>query len=97
MRQSLLLELLVGLDLAMSDLPASIWKRLPRERRGRIVIVLVQMALHRMREAAVAGEAPDEGGEPCPAPQRPDLRQDPSTPPGPSGDRVRPPIHGSAG
>jgi hypothetical protein len=27
----------------------------------------------------------------CPAPQRPDLRQDPSTPPGPSGDRVRPP------
>ena len=81
----------------MSDLPASIWERLPRERRGRIVIVLGQMALHRMREAAVAGEAPDEGGEPCPAPQRPDLRQDPSTPPGPSGDRVRPPIHGSAG
>jgi hypothetical protein len=63
---------------------------------ARIVIGL-QMGLDRMREAAVAGEAPDEGGEPCPAPQRPDLRQDPSTPPGPSGDRVRPPIHGSAG
>src|SRR5271163_5020284 len=45
----------VGLDLAMGDLPASIWKRLPHERRGRIVIVLEQMALHRMREAAVAG------------------------------------------
>ena len=46
----------VGLDLAMSDLPASIWERLPRERRGRIVIVLGLLALHRMREAAVAGE-----------------------------------------
>ena len=37
--------------------------------------LLGQMALHRMRDAKVA-----EGGEPCPAPQRPDLRQDPSTP-----------------
>jgi hypothetical protein len=43
---------------------------------ARIVIVVGQMALDRMREAAVAGEAPDEGGEPCPAPQRPDLRQE---------------------
>ena len=82
----------------MSDLPAAIWKRLPRERRGSIVIVLGQMALHRMCEAAVAGEAPDEGGEPCPAPQRPDLRQDPSTPLGPSGDWCKcPTIDGSAG
>ena len=34
----------------MSDLPASIWKRLPRERRGRIATLLGQMALHRMRK-----------------------------------------------
>ena len=40
---------LVGLDPAMSDLPASIWNMLPPERRGRIGTLLGQMALHRMR------------------------------------------------
>ena len=81
----------------MSDLPASIWKRLPRERRGGVATLLGQMALHRMRKAEIAEETPDDGGEPCPAPQRPRLRQDPATPPGPSGDRLRPPVDGSAG
>jgi len=51
----------------MSDLRASIWKRLPRERRGRIATLLGQMALHRVRDAEVAQEAPDEGHKPCPA------------------------------
>ena len=48
----------------MSDLPALIWKRLPRERRGRIATMLGQMALHRMRMAEIAEETPDDAGEP---------------------------------
>ena len=35
----------VGLDPAMSDLPASVWKMLPRERQGSRAALLGQMAL----------------------------------------------------
>src|SRR5208283_3226908 len=79
----------------MSDLPASIWNMLPPERRGRIATLLGQMALHRMRDATVAPEAPNDG--PCPTSQRLGLRQDSAAPPRPAGDCLCPPIHGSTG
>ena len=46
--------------------------------------------MHRMRDAEVAEEAPNDGRGPCPAPQRLGLRQDSATPPRPSGDCLCP-------